>query len=54
MSATWHKCFLCEVEYFAEGDGRWGYCPSCAKVDKDPLKTSSSNLKTENQQEKKP
>ena len=51
MSATWHKCFLCEVEYLAEGDGRWGYCPECEKTRKEQSKIHLTELETETKQE---
>ena len=32
MSA-WHKCFLCDCEYFEmSSDGYWGYCPGCREA----------------------
>ena len=29
----WHKCFLCDCEYFdPSSDGYWGWCPGCRKA----------------------
>ena len=29
----WHKCFLCDCEYYDEStSGYWGWCRDCRKV----------------------
>lgn len=29
MSKKWHKCMLCDCEYYGEGKSYLDYCPSC-------------------------
>lgn len=33
MNNGWHKCFLCDCEYFDESTpGYWGWCRDCRKI----------------------
>lgn len=42
--SSWHKCMLCDCEFFGEGRAYLDYCPSCKvstypKTPKKPIKT---------------